>query len=501
MKKIKNALVSVSNKEGLEDLAQYFIENEVNVVSTGGTFKKLKELGVEVTQVSDVTNFPEVMGGRVKTLNPMIHMGLLSRQGNNQDEKLIEEHQALKFDLLVVNLYPFLEKKSEGLKGQDLVEFIDVGGPSMIRAGAKNFSRLVTLTSPKDYDLLNSNAVFDYEVRKRLAAKAFQHLSDYDSAVASWLFDKGSLFEEKTLRYGENPQQKAKWSFNYNDIGLHQAKILQGKELSFNNLVDLSAAIETLNLFKEPTVISVKHNNPCGVGSADTIEKALDYSLNADPQSVFGGIVALNREVSAEAASRLTELFLECVVAPALSKEASDILGKKKNLRVLVWPEMVEGYFLKEDFRRVCGGKLIQEADAVAQDIEAWSIKSGKVVSPDVARALLLSWKVVSRLKSNAIAICGEHFSLGLGMGQVNRVDAVSMAIERWQRFHSDYKGPVVLASDAFFPFADSIEKIAEAGIKIIVQPGGSIKDQEVITKAEELGLTMYFSGKRHFLH
>lgn len=501
MNKIKTALVSVSNKQNLETLAEYFKNNKVKVLSTGGTYKALEKLGVEVTKVSEQTGFPEVMDGRVKTLHPKIHMGLLARDQNTEDEGLLKEHGIAPFDLLVVNLYPFVEKKSSGVTDDELVEFIDVGGPSMIRAGAKSFSRLVTFTDPEDYKLLESEEIFKLEVRKNLAGKAFKHLCDYDKEVSDWLLETDSKVQKRELRYGENPHQKASWLFDESQTGLHKAHILQGKELSFNNIVDLTAAVESLSLFSEPTVVSVKHNNPCGIASGAHILEALKGSLAADPMSVFGGILALNRTLDKDCAEALVGLFLECVVAPEVSFEAKEVLSQKKNLRVLEWGELSEGFTIDKDFKRVSGGHLEQDADQPQSVFLDWIKVSGEDPDETTQKALEFSWKAVSRLKSNAIAVCGEAQTLGLGMGQVNRVDAVNSALSRWKKFHESYEGPVVLASDAFFPFADSIELIAKAGVKCVVQPGGSIKDKEVVARAEELGMTLFFTGKRHFLH
>jgi len=501
VKKIKTALVSVSNKANLEVLAEYFKSENVKVLSTGGTYKALKDLGVEVTKVSEQTGFPEVMDGRVKTLHPMIHMGLLARANNTEDLALLDSHGIAPFDLLVVNLYPFVEKKSSGIEDKELVEFVDVGGPSMIRAGAKNFERLVTFTDPEDYSLLKNGEVFAPSVRRMLAGKAFKHICEYDKEVYSWLLNDDGDKKSKELRYGENPHQKATWSFDPDQEGVHQASVIQGKELSFNNLVDVTAAVESLALFEKPTVVSVKHNNPCGIGSGKTINEALKLSLKADPMSVFGGIVALNKPLCVESAKDLVNLFLECVIAPEVHPEAKEILSAKKNLRVLEWKALEGGFRPFEDYKRVSGGQVNQVADFVESSFENWIKVAGSDPDAKTKEALEFSWRTVARLKSNAIAVCGFDQSLGLGMGQVNRVDAVESAISRWKSFHQDYNGPVVLASDAFFPFADSIELIAKAGVKWVVQPGGSIKDKEVVSKAEELGVSMFFTGKRHFLH
>ncbi len=499
MNQIKTALVSVSDKSNLNILADFFKKNNIKVVSTSATFNALKKLGVNTVQVCDQTGFPEVMGGRVKTLHPRIHMALLARAESKQDSQILKENSIQPFDLLVVNLYPFSKKKEEGVTGNDLVEFIDVGGPSMIRAGAKNFLRVVTLTSPKDYGLLEKGETQSLETRKNLAAKAFKHLSEYDGEVFSWLLNEDK--QPKKLRYGENPHQEGVWLFDQGKEGLHQATILQGKELSLNNLLDLTTAVESLALFEKPTVVSVKHNNPCGIGSGQNIEEALQKSLNADPMSVFGGIVAMNKELDASCAEKLVGIFLECIIAPLISKEAKTIFATKKNLRVLEWPLLSKGYRPEKDQKRISGGIVEQTVGCVHRAFSKWEQVTGQTPEAKVIKALEFSWKVVRRLKSNAISICGEDLTLGLGMGQVNRIDAVKSAIQRWKVFHKTYEGPVVLASDAFFPFPDSIQLIAKAGIKWVVQPGGSIKDKTVIQKAKDLGLGMFFTGERYFLH
>ncbi len=499
MNKIKTALVSVADKSNLNVLAKFFKKNNIKVVSTSATFSALKKLGVNTVEVCHQTGFPEVMGGRVKTLHPKIHMALLAREGSEEDSALLKENGIKPFDLLVVNLYPFLKKQQEGVKGNDLIEFIDVGGPSMIRAGAKNFLRLVTLTSPKDYSLLETGEVESLKVRKSLAGKAFKHLSEYDRGVFSWLLNENK--QSNKLRYGENPHQEGVWLFDKGKEGLHQGTVLQGKKLSFNNLLDLTTAVESLALFEKSTVVSVKHNNPCGIGSGKNIKEALEKSLNADPMSVFGGIVAMNKELDVACAEKLIGIFLECVIAPSVSKEARAVFATKKNLRVLEWPVLIKGYRPEKDQKRISGGVVEQTVDCLQTPFSKWVQVSGETPGAQVVEALEFSWKVVRRLKSNAVSICGRDLTLGLGMGQVNRVDAVKSAIKRWSAFHKGYEGPVVLASDGFFPFSDSIELAAKAGIKWIVQPGGSIKDEVVIQKAKDLGLGMFFTGERHFLH
>jgi len=500
---IKTALVSVSDKTNLEALSKFFIKNKVKVISTGGTSKELEKLGVEVTPVEKVTGFPEVMDGRVKTLHPNVHMGLLARDQHKGDEALLSEYSVDKIDLVVVNLYPFEEQVKKDLTEKEKVEFIDVGGPSMVRAAAKNFERILLLTNPDDYSLLENENDIPVNLRKKMSAKAFGLLADYNKAIADWMGREDS----KQLRYGENPHQSSKWSFNKSEEGLHQAKIIQGKALSFNNLVDLTAAVESLFVIQGPerkkTVISVKHNNPCGVGQSDSVTEAMRLSLKADPMSVFGSVVACNGEVGIEEANLALEIFMECLIAPSFTKEALVALSKKKNLRVLEWPALEVGFSPKEDFKRVSGGILHQDFDLVSEVSNDWELVSGDGASftPQVQKQCEFANRIVARLKSNAIALVGPMSSLGMGMGQVNRVDSVKLALERAKAFHSNFGSEFVLSSDAFFPFPDSIELIADFGVKWILQPGGSIKDPAVIEKAKEKGLGMVFTGKRHFLH
>lgn len=500
--KFQYALVSVSDKTGLLEFIRPLVEQGLKVVSTGGTAEFLKKNNIDIIDISQWTNFPEVMGGRVKTLHPRVHMALLSREGNAEDIELLKKEGLNPFDLVVVNLYPFEDKPS--------VEMIDIGGPSMLRGSAKNFSRVTVVCDPADYPMILSENI-GLEKRQALAAKVFTHVSSYDAMIARYLaaqsgapdFPHWSLgaAEHQSLRYGENPHQPARWLRERGAVsGWHQAKVLQGKELSFNNLLDLQSALETLREFPAPAaVVAVKHNNPCGVAVAESVTEALQKSLSADPVSVFGGIVAINQKVEKADAEILSPLFLECIVAPAYSDEALAIFAKKKNLRILVWPEMMK-HEEKEVARMIDGGVLLQTADQVTEKWSAdWRI-IGENPSDQIKADLLFAWKVCAHLKSNAIAVVAKEQSLGLGMGQVNRVDAVKHALERQKQFHPQATN-CVLASDAFFPFPDSIEQIAQAGIRWVIQPGGSIKDEEVFQKAKELKVNLVLTGQRHFRH
>jgi phosphoribosylaminoimidazolecarboxamide formyltransferase/IMP cyclohydrolase len=505
----KNALVSVSDKTGLVDFLKPYVARGLRVVSTGGTLKHLRENGIAAIDVAEQTGFPEVMDGRVKTLHPRVHMALLARQGFDEDQRLLAREGLEPFDLVIVNLYPFEQARTKDLPDHELIEFIDIGGPSLLRAAAKNHERVTVVCEPEDYAWINHTLEQKRELtladRRRLAARVYRHTSRYDDLIAKTLATEdekpvtlvGRAVAE--LRYGENPHQKAWW---YRDpaaaSGLHEAEILHGKPLSYNNLLDLDAACGAVSEFREPAAVAVKHNNPCGVGTETTVSQAVKLAIQADPVSVFGGIIAVNRPVDLQAAEEMAKIFLECIIAPSFEPDALARLQKKKDLRLLAWPRMNEPMTEKQ-FRTVTGGFLVQAPDKTSDWSSEWKIL-GEQPTAEIQRDLLLAWKVAARLKSNAIAIAGHGRTLGLGMGQVNRVDAVEHAIGRMKKHHPEVKRPV-LASDAFFPFADSIERAASAGIKWVIQPGGSIRDEEVIAKARDLGVNMVLTGIRHFRH
>ena len=506
MTTFRNALVSVSDKIGLVEFLKPFVAKGLRVVSTGGTLKHLKEHGINAIDISEQTGFPEVMDGRVKTLHPRVHMALLGRDGNAEDQALLKKEGLAPFDLLVVNLYPFEEARAKGAEGDELIEFIDIGGPSMLRSAAKNHSRIAVVADPKDYAWISSKGgVLTLEDRRLLAAKVFSHTSRYDDLIArslsteveSWNGLSGRLVSE--LRYGENPHQKASW---YRDpmsrSGLHDAQILHGKALSYNNLLDLDAACAAVTEFRIPTAVAVKHNNPCGVGTGPDILTSVRRAVSADPVSVFGGIIALNRPVDFATAEAMASIFLECVIAPSYSQEALERLKVKKDLRILLWPGLADHQPVRQ-FKTIAGGYLVQSADRTSDWSDSWKVV-GKPISAQLKIDLLLAWKVCAHLRSNAIAITSEGATVGLGMGQVNRVDAVEHAIARMKKHHPNAQSPV-LASDAFFPFSDSMEKIAEAGIQWVIQPGGSIRDEEVLSRAQALGITTVLTGTRHFRH
>lgn len=503
----KNALVSVSDKTGLKEFLKPLVDLGLRVVSTGGTAKYLKDNGIKVTEVSEQTGFPEVMDGRVRTLHPKIHMALLARQENAEDMALLKEYSLEPFDLVIGNLYPFSQHKDLNLSERELSEYIDIGGPALLRAAAKNYEHTTVVCDPNDYKWIGAQQNTNREQRKVLASKLFGHISSYDSMVANHLAADSFSFDETTfsaqlvqkLRYGENPQQQALWlKIKGKKEGLHNSKILQGKELSYNNILDIDATLDLAVLFDKPTCVAVKHNNPCGVSTGSSILEATQKALKADPISVFGGIIALNETVNEATAQELSKVFLECVIAPKFDEKALEILESKKNLRLLEYDFKLH----KKDsqIRSISGGFLLQSADIVSLEWDRnWKIY-GEEPSQDIKKDLLFAWKVCSALKSNAIAIVENELSLGLGMGQVSRIDSVRHAIERMKEYHSSAQRPV-LASDAFFPFEDSIQIAAQNGIRWVIQPGGSVKDEQVIDAAKRLGVNMIFTGRRHFRH
>lgn len=527
----KNAFVSVSNKTGLAEFLKPFSNQGMRVVSTGGTAKFLKEHKIPVVDIIEQTSFKEVFSGRVKSLHPHIYMPILARHWDQDDQKTLQEYGLQSFDLVICNLYPF-EKHQSVKEDQKLVEWIDVGGPSLLRAAAKNFFTVTTLCSPEDYKQVQKGS--NLEQRKRLAAKAFEHLSQYDFTIAQRLKNSKDSDNEspqkilashkgftddskdsdsqpqdfslnakffKTLRYGENPHQKGSWYKKINQTGLHQAQILQGKELSFNNLLDFSNAITCLREFNENCCVAVKHNNPCGVACGQNSFLSVSQALEADPVSVFGGVLAVNSPIDKKTATKLTKYFLEGLIAVDFSKEALEILRFKKNLRVLKWENMMSFPLDNLMAKQILGGVLLQDRDKLLRQWDAdWKV-IGDIPSESIQEDLMFAYKVCAHLSSNAIAAVKDKQTLGLGMGQVNRVDAVTGSVERAKKFHSQKTQDMVLASDAFFPFADSIDIASQAGVRWIIQPGGSIKDDEVIKRAQTLGLNMVLTGQRHFKH
>jgi phosphoribosylaminoimidazolecarboxamide formyltransferase / IMP cyclohydrolase len=510
------ALLSVSDKTGIIDLARQLVtEFDFEIVSSGGTAAALKEAGIPVIKVSDYTGAPEILGGRVKTLHPRIHGGILARKDLDSDLADLEANQIRALDLVAVNLYPFEQTIADpNCTLADAVEQIDIGGPAMLRAAAKNFAHLTVLCDPNLYndyldELRTSNRSISLEFRQKMALKAFTMTQTYDRAICNYLIgleDSQELPQNysiggtkiQSLRYGENPHQPAAWYSTGNTVsGWAAARKLQGKELSYNNLLDLEAARQIIAEFspKEATAVIIKHNNPCGVAVGNSLVEAYTKAFNADSISAFGGIVALNQPLDASTASELTQTFLECIVAPSCEEKAREILATKNNLRVLVLEDLISG--ATETIKTIAGGFLVQAADTTLKNSEEWQIVSEKQPTEAQIAEMLFAWKIVKHIKSNAIVVTNNQTTLGVGAGQMNRVGSVKIALER---VGEKAKG-AILASDGFFPFDDSVRTAADAGIGAIIQPGGSLRDKDSIQAANELGLVMVLTGMRHFLH
>ncbi len=501
----KRALISVSDKQNLIPFLKPLVENGMEIVSTGGTAKFLREQGWKVTDISEVTNFPEILDGRVKTLHPFVHMGLLAKLSDPAHVGALKEHKVKAFDLVVGNLYPFEEAVKKKANEEELIENIDIGGPSFLRSASKNFETIAVVCDPQDYSWIQEKSYkLNRDDKKLLAAKVFRMISAYDSLISEtldpvnknpWTF--GARIKSQ-LRYGENSHQSGYWYESTGALdGLVKAQIIQGKELSYNNILDLEASFQLCQKFTEPCVVAVKHNNPCGVAIDHDPLQAVEKALISDPVSVFGGIVAINVTVTKDMAKLLSAVFLECILAPRFEPGALEVFAAKKNLRILQWD--FTKYTSNFEFKSVSGGVLVQFSDQMFSNPSEWQIVGQK---PDekLTQTLLFGEKVCAQLKSNAIALVSEGQTVGLGMGQVNRIDAVEHAITRWKTHHPENQN-VVLISDAFFPFADSIEKAAQSGIKWILQPGGSMKDEEVKQAALRLGVNLILTGIRHFKH
>ncbi|RKY35649.1 MAG: bifunctional phosphoribosylaminoimidazolecarboxamide formyltransferase/inosine monophosphate cyclohydrolase [Candidatus Omnitrophota bacterium] len=516
MLKVKRALISVSDKQGLEDLVKCLSELGVEILSTGGTAKKIRELGIAVKDVSEYTGFPEMLEGRVKTLHPKIHAGLLALRDNSNHLEEIKKHNIKLIDMVVVNLYPF-EKvvQQKGVSLEEAVENIDIGGPTMLRSAAKNYKAVAVVTSPSQYPLItkelkDNKGCLSEETLKDLALEVFRRTSEYDTAIFNYLsaeFKEEKLFPQRLtlslekvrdLRYGENPHQKASF---YRDLsfpgGFSSIKQYQGKELSFNNILDLNSAVEIVKEFIEPACAIIKHNNPCGVASAENVAGAYLDALDCDRLSAFGSIVGFNREVDKNTAEVIMKEadFVECIIAPSYEKSSLEIFSQKKNLRIIEADfDSFRDYL---DFRRVGGGFLVQDKDL--ENIEESNLKvvTKKSPIPGEFTSLLFAYKVVKHVKSNAIVLAKGKKTVGIGAGQMSRVDSVIISVRKAGERAKDS----VLASDAFFPKPDAIEEAHRAGIKAIIQPGGSIRDKEVISACDRYGISMVFTGIRHFKH
>ena len=526
---LRRALISVYDKTGLEDFARGLHEAGVALVSTGSTAATIAAAGVPVTEVTEVTGFPECLEGRVKTLHPRIHAGILADRRKQEHIDTLGELDVEPFDLVVVNLYPFVETVASGADQDAIIEKIDIGGPSMVRAAAKNHDAVAIVVDPADYERTveaAKNGGFSLEERRRLAAGAFAHTAAYDTAVATWtasqfLQDEDANFwppyaglgfeRSETLRYGENPHQRAALYVNPAAApGIAQAEQLHGKAMSYNNYVDADAALRAAYDFDEPAVAVIKHNNPCGIavatpGAADPIADAHAKAHACDPLSAYGGVIAANRPVTAAMAQTVKGIFTEVVVAPGYEPEALEILREKKNLRLLVLPEGFSRDAI--EYRPISGGALFQEADrlqAEGDDPKNWTLVAGEAADEATLRDLEFAWRALRSPKSNAILLADNGAAVGIGMGQVNRVDSCKLSVERANTLGgegNERARGAVAASDAFFPFADGLQVLLDAGVRAVVHPGGSIRDEEVIEAAKAAGVTMYLTGTRHFFH
>jgi phosphoribosylaminoimidazolecarboxamide formyltransferase/IMP cyclohydrolase len=505
---VKRALISVSDKTGLVEFAKGISDLGIEIVSTGSTGLLLQEDGIPVTQVSDITGFPESLDGRVKTLHPRIHGGILADLRKDSHRQELSELGIKPFELVVVNLYPFSETVKSGASFDEVVEQIDVGGPAMVRAAAKNHGNVAIVVSPNRYSAVLSAiraGGLDESLRKELALEAFSHTSSYDAAIASWLSDGEAIsfqFTRKAnLRYGENSHQGASLYADSSGGGLAGAIQLGGKEMSFNNYVDVEAALRAAHDFSEPAVAIIKHANPSGLAiateaSSDPILSAYQKAHLTDPVSAYGGVVATNRIVTKAMAEALSDVFTEVIASPEFEPAALEVLQKKKNLRILKLPS---GYQLpSQEIRQISGGLLVQSPDSFEDfDSSNWQLVSGQRADAETLRDLQFAWRAVRSVKSNAILLAKDLAAVGIGMGQVNRLDSCRLAVSR----AGERATGSVVASDAFFPFADGLEVLISAGIRAVVQPGGSVRDEEVIASAKAAGITMYFTFERHFFH
>lgn len=519
---MKRALISVSDKTGIVAFAKELSALGVEIISTGGTHKVLEAAGIQVIGISDVTSFPECLDGRVKTLHPSIHAGILAIRGNEAHMKQLANLGIDTIDMVVVNLYPFKETiLKEGVTKEEAIENIDIGGPTMIRAAAKNYQDVAVVIDPADYgkvlDEMKVNGEVSLDTKFYLCAKVFMHTAHYDSLIASYMKkqvssipqypDTLSLTYEKVqdMRYGENPHQTAAF---YKEVGnskglLTDAVQLHGKELSFNNINDTHGALELLKEFTEPTIVACKHANPCGVASADTIHEAYLKAYNSDPVSIFGGIVVANREIDEATAEEISKIFLEIVLAPSFSQKALEILEKKKNIRIMTLEHIQEKQPVGSiDIKKVSGGILVQDVDNELFHAEELKVVTKRQPSEKEMEDLKFAWKMVKYTKSNGISIGKDKRSVGIGPGQVNRIWACQQAIEHGvNHLGAEVVKGAALASDAFFPFPDCVETCVKAGITAIIQPGGSIRDQESIDACDEAGIAMVFTNMRHFRH
>ncbi len=520
MGKIRRAIISVSDKKGVVPFAQALVKLGVEILSTGGTAKLLKDQGLAVQDISDYTGFPEMMDGRVKTLHPKVHGGILGQRSKAAHIEKMNEHGILPIDLVVVNLYPFeATVAKEDCTLEEAMENIDIGGPTMLRSAAKNYPDVTVVVDPEDYDPvlteIREKGEVSIETNFRLAKKVFQHTARYDGAISNYLgqigpgrkredFPETFTFQVKKvqeLRYGENPHQRAAFYREYSiaEPSISNAIQLHGKELSYNNILDLDSAYETVKEFEEMAVVIIKHNNPCGVATSfRSLAEAYRKARDCDPVSAFGGIVGLNRTVDPETAEEMRDIFLEAIIAPGFDLEALNILKAKKDLRILQTPPLRPlVHQMGFDLRKVVGGLLVQDRDLGRVPMDQWRVVTQRKPTEEEKRAMAFGWKVAKHVKSNAIVLVREDRTVGIGAGQMSRVDSTRLAV---MKARTSTKG-TVLASDAMFPFRDGVDTAAEAGAVAIIQPGGSIRDEEVIAAADEYGMAMVFTGMRHFRH
>lgn len=517
MRKLSRALISVSDKTDIVEFGTGLVELGVEILSTGGTAQLLRASGIKVRDVAELTGFPEILDGRVKTLHPRVHGGILAVRSKAEHQQQMREHGIEPIDLVVVNLYPFEQTAARPDAGlAELIENIDIGGPSMIRSAAKNFEDVTVVVDASDYapvldEARRNQGSISRETRARLARKAFATTAAYDSAISTALqLRAGTGFPENLhlnyrkaadLRYGENPHQKAALYIDpaARGRGVAAARQLQGKELSFNNLVDLDAAWRLIEEFSEPATAIIKHTNPCGVATAESLAASCQRALAADPVSAFGSVIAFNRPVDGATAETLAKLFVEVVAAPSYEPEARDLLAGKKNLRLMDM-SVAKGPASGLELRSIDGGLLLQTSDPPGADPAAWQCVTQRQPTESERRTLEFAWRVVKHMKSNAIVYARDGATVGVGAGQMSRVDSVRLGAMKARQLGHDLRGTVV-ASDAFFPFPDGVEEAARAGATAIVQPGGSVRDDEVVAAANRLGLAMVFTGIRHFRH
>jgi phosphoribosylaminoimidazolecarboxamide formyltransferase/IMP cyclohydrolase len=519
MSKIKRALISVSDKNGIVDFARGLNDLGVEILSTGGTAGTLKEAGIDVKDVSEHTGFPEMMDGRLKTLHPKVHGGLLWRRNNPKDREEVEKHGIESIDMVVVNLYPFEQTVSKPDVSFDVaIENIDIGGPTMLRAASKNFKDVTVIVDPDDYtkvldELKSGSGDTSYDTRYYLARKVFSHTARYDTLISSYLnrqAEPDDIFQPtlnmsfsriSSLRYGENPHMKAAVYREplYDGLSIVDARILQGKEMSYNNYLDSSAALDLSKEFSDPAAVIVKHNNPCGVALSESISTAYKMAFETDPISAFGGVIALNRDVDEATAKEILSLFVEIIIAPGFHHEALKLLGKKPNIRVLELDLSRDSAGF--EMRKIQGGLLVQERDTgMIDDLKALKVVTRRKPTDNEYAAMSLAWKICKHMKSNAIIYSSKDRSLGIGCGQTSRVDSARIAAMKAANFKISLENSAV-ASDAFFPNRDGIDVIAEAGATAVIQPGGSIKDSDTIAAADEHNMAMVFTGMRHFRH